>query len=83
LHYLTAEGAPEFPYVLGNFRQFGQFGQVGKIGGGPARLAVAHPENSAGLVVELHSDVLRRLSLALGLRHCWGTDAALPTSTRR
>lgn len=62
LRYVTAEGSPEFPYVLGHFSS--------------APVSV-HREDGAGPVIELHSDVLRRLSEKLGLRQCWGTDAAL------
>lgn len=62
LSYVTAEGSPEFPYLLGHFT---------------ASSAGARRGVSAGLVIELHSDVLSRLSSKLGLRHCWGTDAVL------
>jgi hypothetical protein len=62
LRHVSAEGSPQFPYVLGHFS---------------ARPAGVQRAGDPGLVIELHSDVLHRLSIRLGLRHCWGTDAVL------
>lgn len=61
LHHLSAVGSPNFPYILGHFLP-AQFGP--------------RPTDGPVLVVDLDSDVLRRLSTHLGLRHSWGTDAA-------
>jgi hypothetical protein len=62
LRYVSAEGSPQFPYVLGHFS---------------ARPGGLQRAGDPGLVIEMHSDVLHRLSIRLGLRHCWGTDAVL------
>ena len=62
LCFVSAEGSPEFPYVLGHFA---------------ASPMAAQRAGGVDAVIELHSAGLRRLSAVLGLRHCWGTDAVL------
>ncbi|HST84412.1 MAG TPA: hypothetical protein VLL08_21925 [Kineosporiaceae bacterium] len=61
LRYLSAEGSPRFPYVLGHF----------------CAVPVGSQLAAATLVIELHSDALDKLSAQLRLRHCWGSAAVL------
>ncbi|GAB6903392.1 hypothetical protein [Kineosporia succinea] len=41
------------------------------------------PVNGGARVVELHSQALHRLCVAMGLSQCWGTDAVLTGSSIR
>lgn len=68
LRYLSTEGSPQFPYLLGHFS---------------AASAGAHWPEEPGLVIELHSDVLQRLSVRRGLRRRATGDRCLLGATGR